>query len=288
MKRGHCPFTPSNAPSEAGLKTIHPTKIEHALGLNIPSPEPTSTPPAYREPLIASALTFGKRGWPTEVIERPLLLHRSLVARSLITTPRPRESFTMADHLADDSLTEDIWASPTADKPVRSQSVERPRTPKTPKTPKTPTRAASPTYDHEAALRKELEGVKNVNRAIEGVIGTLERAQANMGTVSGTVSNASALLNTWTRILSQTEHNQRLVLNPSWKGSTQDILDIEAEAIQKQQAAERRALEVERRREEAKRRAEEEERRRQAGTTAAPRATRGLRSRGRGGRYCTI
>lgn len=189
----------------------------------------------------------------------------------------------MADHLADDSLTEDIWASPTADKPVRSQSVERPRTPKTPKTPKTPTRAASPTYDHEAALRKELEGVKNVNRAIEGVIGTLERAQANMGTVSGTVSNASALLNTWTRILSQTEHNQRLVLNPSWKGSTQDILDIEAEAIQKQQAAERRALEVERRREEAKRRAEEEERRRQAGTTAAPRATRGLRSRGRGG-----
>jgi len=87
----------------------------------------------------------------------------------------------MADHLADDSLTEDIWASPTADKPVRSQSVERPRTPKTPKTPKTPTRAASPTYDHEAALRKELEGVKNVNRAIEGVIGTLERAQANMG-----------------------------------------------------------------------------------------------------------
>lgn len=87
----------------------------------------------------------------------------------------------MADHLADDSLTEDIWASPTPDKPVRSQSVERPRTPKTPKTPKTPTRAASPTYDHEAALRKELEGVKNVNRAIEGVIGTLERAQANMG-----------------------------------------------------------------------------------------------------------
>ncbi|PKS11560.1 hypothetical protein jhhlp_003325, partial [Lomentospora prolificans] len=187
------------------------------------------------------------------------------------------EAPTMADP-ADDSLTEDIWASPTATKPTQSQPSASDR----PRTPKTPTRPASPTYDHEAALRKELEGVKNVNRAIEGIIGTLERAKGNMNTVSGTVSNASALLNTWTRILSQTEHNQRLVLNPNWKGSTQDILDIEAEAIQKQQAAERRAAEEERRREEAKRRAEEEERKRQAGTATAPRATRGLRSRGRG------
>ena len=83
----------------------------------------------------------------------------------------------MADP-ADDSLTEDIWASPTTTKPTQSQPLERP------KTPKTPTRPASPTYDHEAALRKELEGVRGVNHAIEGLIGTLERAKGNMN-VSG-------------------------------------------------------------------------------------------------------
>jgi hypothetical protein len=33
----------------------------------------------------------------------------------------------------------------------------------------------------EAALRKELEGVRKVNEVIEGVIGTLERAKGNMG-----------------------------------------------------------------------------------------------------------
>lgn len=96
-------------------------------------------------------------------------------------------------------------------------------------------------------------------------------------TVSGTVTSASALLNTWTRILSQTEHNHRLIQDPNWKGATQDVLDVEAEAIQKQQAAERRAAEEQRRREETKRRAEEEERRRQAGTTTSTRGTRGVR-----------
>lgn len=32
----------------------------------------------------------------------------------------------------------------------------------------------------EAALRRELEGVRNINEVIEGVIGTLERARGNM------------------------------------------------------------------------------------------------------------
>ena len=33
----------------------------------------------------------------------------------------------------------------------------------------------------EAALRKELEGVRKINEVIEGMIGTLERAKGNMG-----------------------------------------------------------------------------------------------------------
>lgn len=64
--------------------------------------------------------------------------------------------------------------------------------PKTPRTPKTPTPGGNNTnrqgkkpFDaeevHEAALRRELEGVRNINEVIEGVIATLERAKGNMG-----------------------------------------------------------------------------------------------------------
>ncbi|KAK4109706.1 hypothetical protein N656DRAFT_791573 [Canariomyces notabilis] len=143
---------------------------------------------------------------------------------------------------------------------------------------KTPTNHSS-RFDteeaREAALRKELEGVRKINEVIEGVIGTLERAKGNMGTVSKTVDNASTLLNTWTRILSQTEHNQRLILNPEWKGATQDLIDMENEALLKQQEAERRAAEAERRREEARRKAEEEERKR-SGSAATSSSSRGI------------
>ncbi|GAB1315928.1 DASH complex subunit DUO1 [Madurella fahalii] len=166
------------------------------------------------------------------------------------------DDFDTSDH-------EDTFASPP--KPASGRS-------------RTPTNQ-NPNFDtdeaREAALRKELEGVRNINEVIEGVIGTLERARGNMGTVSKTVDNASTLLNTWTRILSQTEHNQRLILNPEWKGATQDLIDIENEALQKQQEAERRAAEAERRREEARRKAEEEERKKSATSTAKP-SSRGI------------
>lgn len=82
----------------------------------------------------------------------------------------------MSDEL--DYTESDIWASPSQDAP-------RPKTPRTPKTPKTPTgqqdrdRPAEP-IDPEAALRKELEGVRNVNQSLEGVIETLEHAGGNM------------------------------------------------------------------------------------------------------------
>ncbi|KAK3492900.1 DASH complex subunit Duo1-domain-containing protein [Neurospora hispaniola] len=128
----------------------------------------------------------------------------------------------------------------------------------------------------EAALQRELEGVRKINQVIEGVIGTLERAKGNMGTVTRTIHSASHLLTTWTRILSQTEHNQRLLLNPSWKGATADLVEIEAEALERQREAERKAAEAERKREEARRKAEEEaERRRLAAASSGLRPTRG-------------
>lgn len=97
--------------------------------------------------------------------------------------------------------------------------------------------------------------------------------------MSRTVDSASTLLNTWTRILSQTEHNQRLILNPKWQGATQDITDTENEAIQKQQAAERRELEMQQRREAAAKKAEKEKKKAEA-AAAGVRGSRGT-NRGR-------
>lgn len=149
--------------------------------------------------------------------------------------------------------------------------------------------------EREAALRRELDSVRNVNKVIEGVVESLQKAKSNMDvrgserfchvrldanvvkTVSRTVNNASTLLQTWTRILSQTEHNQRLILNPQWQGASQDLVDIQEEEAHKQQAAERRAAEEQARREAAARKAEED--RRKAEATTKPTA----RGRGRGG-----
>ncbi|KAH8808456.1 DASH complex subunit Duo1-domain-containing protein [Xylogone sp. PMI_703] len=171
-----------------------------------------------------------------------------------------------------DSDNEDLWASPS--RPSRTQKAQNRNGPA----------MRESKYDteqaREAALQKELESVRSINEVIEGVVSSLETAKGNMATVSRTVTSASTLLNTWIRMLSQTEHNQRLILNPNWQGATQDIADIENEAILKAQAAERRAAEEERRREEARRRAEEEERQRQAGS--AGRGARGARGRASG------
>lgn len=105
-------------------------------------------------------------------------------------------------------------------------------------------------------------------------------------TVNNTVSAASTLLNTWTRILSQTEHNHRLILDSSWQGASQDIADVEEEALEKQRAAERLEAEEEERKRAAVRRAEEDERRKaEAAAKPATKVTsRGSGRTGVGGR----
>lgn len=131
---------------------------------------------------------------------------------------------------------------------------------------------------HEACLRRELSSVRTMNQTISGVVDSLEKAKNNMETVSATVSNASTLLTTWGRILSQTEHNQRLILNPRWQGASRDIADGENEILLRQQEKERREAD-EAKREEARVREEEEEERRRL-SEGPP--TKGLRARGRG------
>ncbi|KAJ6019076.1 hypothetical protein N7522_001143 [Penicillium canescens] len=182
--------------------------------------------------------------------------------------------------LSDDD-TEDLWNSPSkrgAHKKFDSPPSDKKITPE----PRASHDSGDPLFDRkearEAALHTELQGVRNINEVIEGLLSSLDSAKGNMETVSRTVTSASTLLNTWTRILSQTEHNQRLILNPNWQGATQDVADIENEAIQRQQAAERREQALQQQREAAARKAQEMESRR----TQATRGTRGTRGTTRG------
>jgi len=102
--------------------------------------------------------------------------------------------------------------------------------------------------------------------------------------VNQTVGAASALLNTWTRILSQTEHNQRLLLDPAWHGASQDIAEMENEALARQQQVERREMEEQERKAAAVRKAEDEEQKKaEVPTKTIKPATRGrTRTTGRG------
>ncbi|MCJ1483850.1 hypothetical protein MMC06_004018 [Schaereria dolodes] len=139
------------------------------------------------------------------------------------------------------------------------------------------------TEAHEASLHKELANVRHINEVIEGVLESLERARSNMDTVSSTVTSSTTLLDTWTRILSQTEHNQRLLLNPSWHGASQDIADVERESLAKEEERERREFAEARRREERARKEEDEEKRREAGLIAGGGAGGGSVARGKAG-----
>jgi hypothetical protein len=157
-----------------------------------------------------------------------------------------------------------LFSSPAPAKPTPSAKA-------TPTT-QNPTPRYSTADPRDAALRQELQTVRGINTALESVVASLSRARSNVSALSTTVDSTSSLLETWTRILSQTEHNQRLILNPRWQGASADLADAEADAARKEAEARRRTAEEAQRREAAARRAEEEERRRAA---TAARGTRG-------------
>lgn len=175
-----------------------------------------------------------------------------------------------------DDVDEDLWGSPT----------KNPSSPK-PKSTHHDTLRPKPAYEDaqatDATLRAELASVHTVNEAIEGVIESLNKVKASMATVNKTVSSASQLLQTWTRILSQTEHNQRLILSPNWGGASQDIADAEQESYAKQREVERREAEEQERKAATARKAEEDEKRRMVNESAiGSKVTRTTSTRGRG------
>lgn len=184
-------------------------------------------------------------------------------------------------NLSDTLDTDDLFASPS-----HFPKKTHKRTPSEPSNTQEP--QSAPDLDteearleaHEASLRRELAGIRSINQVIEGVVDSLERAKGNMDAVSQTVTSATSLLNTYTRILSQTEHNNRLILSPQWHGASDDLSKIENESIVRQQAKERREIEERERREQAARKAEEEKRRKDA--AASVKGSRGGRGRSSG------
>lgn len=193
--------------------------------------------------------------------------------RIMSVVPRPKDLPDMGALRLSDANPEEEDMSPR--KPDRFKSS--PLDPQTQDS-KASTASRNNNDTREDALRAELTTLRSINNTIEAVLSSLQKARQNMDTVHRTVSSASTLLKTWTRILSQTEHNQRLVLNPNWRGSTQDIADMENEVLARQREEQSRELEERERSEEGNnRRGEEEDRRRDARpATTGP-------GRGRGG-----
>lgn len=190
-------------------------------------------------------------------------------------TPADLNSLSLSNNDAED--TENLFASPSM--PTKTQKPQqRPEMVNFQPPADPPDIEEDHNAAHEASLRRELASVRTMNQVISGVVDSLEKAKTSMITVAATVSNASNLLTTWTRILSQTEHNQRLILNSRWQGANQDIADGENEVILRRQEKERREAEEASREEARAREKEEEERRRM---TEGP-TTQGRRGRGRG------
>ncbi|EMR10845.1 hypothetical protein PNEG_00991 [Pneumocystis murina B123] len=99
--------------------------------------------------------------------------------------------------------------------------------------------------ERDSMLLQELNGVKNLNKVIEKVICGLLKVQEDMEHVDKTVKDVDKLLEKWIKILNQTEHTQRLILNKKWHGATKDILDAENELLKmKEQAQETKSFEV--------------------------------------------
>lgn len=85
-----------------------------------------------------------------------------------------------------DQDTEDLFASPSRKK-TKTHKAKR-SVSEVPQTPSSSNQNnATPGQSRfdaeearEAALRKELEGIRNINEVIEGVVGSLEKAKGNM------------------------------------------------------------------------------------------------------------
>lgn len=100
-------------------------------------------------------------------------------------------------------------------------------------------------------LEVELHTVQMYNQLIEGIVSTIGHAEHNVESMLEATRRADALLNAWVKILSYTEHAQKLLHDPQWQGISKDNeLQAEREKLLEQKRAKERA-EKERREREA-------------------------------------
>ncbi|KAK9446632.1 DASH complex subunit Duo1-domain-containing protein [Limtongia smithiae] len=129
---------------------------------------------------------------------------------------------------------------------------------------------ATQATDREEGLRRELDQVRAVNSTLTTVISSISTSTSNLAHVVRTAQNLDDLLSLWMRVLSQTEHTQRLVFDPRWEGATKDeeVHALRVAKLAEQRAAARERAEREREAKEAEGRrrgeVEEQKRRREA------------------------
>lgn len=170
----------------------------------------------------------------------------------------------------DDSDVEGLFDSPVRRSttpegplPVRLAKVIAPQASKHNPGPSTNGSADSP-GTREEALQTELAQLQQMNATIENLNQSLTAAKSNLQTMQTNMNSAKTLLKTWSSILSQAEHNQRLILDSRWQGATKDLEDIASEDLRRQADAQRKIVEENARREAAQRKQEEEARKREA------------------------
>ncbi|ANB15402.1 DASH complex subunit DUO1 [Sugiyamaella lignohabitans] len=125
-------------------------------------------------------------------------------------------------------------------------------------------------HERQTALNAELDQVRQINGLVQDVLQSVNHTNSNLESALISSTNSNQLLDMWVRILSQTEHTQRLLSNRNWQGQTKDEQLIAERALEKarQEELERqkreqlRQLELENQRREQilaeKRRAKEE------------------------------
>lgn len=114
--------------------------------------------------------------------------------------------------------------------------------------------------ERQQTLEAELEQVRQVNDVMDGVNEAIEKSESDLDVVLNTVQNTDKLLDMWVKILSQTEHTQKLLSDPNWQGLTRDDeLQAEREAALARKEEQERLEKERRQQQEAVRRKREED-----------------------------
>ena len=83
--------------------------------------------------------------------------------------------------------------------------------------------------DGHSQLDRELLHLRRLNATVERVIAAVDASSDNTKSVDATVVNADKLLDLYIRVLGRADAAQRLVLDPSWRGASDDVTRMDSE-----------------------------------------------------------